>query len=448
MNTNNLKNIAIEHLWMNSKSWLQSNKENGPRIIIDAKGIYVTDSEGNTFIDCNGGYSSVNLGYGRPEIAQVVKEQLNAISYFPQGSTTEPLIRLVEKLASMTPGNLNRIYPVTGGSEANETAIKIARGYHSRRGNKGKYRIISREGSYHGATGGVMWLGSPDKVSEFGVPYPGMVYVSQPNPLSNKYENESSYDNAVRCANEVERMILYHSPKTIAAVIAEPIVSQLPDQAVSPPNIIYWEMLRDICNKYGVLLIVDEVVCGFGRTGKWFGIDHFGITPDIMTVAKGVVSCYVPLGAVIVSEDIADAYVGSENLFRQALTFGGHPAAAAAALKNIEIIEKENLVNNAAEVGKYFLNRLNDLKSKHNMIGDIGGIGLMLGLSLINNDSVSKNINTNFSDKLKSKLIREGLLLRTNGKTIHFGPPICINKNQVDEIITKLDKVLFELEQE
>ena len=275
-----------------------------------------------------------------------------------------------------------------------------------------------------------------------------MVYVSQPNPLSNKYENESSYDNAVRCANEVERMILYHSPKTIAAVIAEPIVSQLPDQAVSPPNIIYWEMLRDICNKYGVLLIVDEVVCGFGRTGKWFGIDHFGITPDIMTVAKGVVSCYVPLGAVIVSEDIADAYVGSENLFRQALTFGGHPAAAAAALKNIEIIEKENLVNNAAEVGKYFLNRLNDLKSKHNMVGDIGGIGLMLGLSLINNDLVSKNINTNFSDKLKSKLIREGLLLRTNGKTIHFGPPICINKNQVDEIITKLDKVLFELEQE
>ena len=165
MNTNNLKNIAIEHLWMNSKSWLQSNKENGPRIIIDAKGIYVTDSEGNTFIDCNGGYSSVNLGYGRPEIAQVVKEQLNAISYFPQGSTTEPLIRLVEKLASMTPGNLNRIYPVTGGSEANETAIKIARGYHSRRGDKGKYKIISREGSYHGATGGVMCLGSPDKVS-------------------------------------------------------------------------------------------------------------------------------------------------------------------------------------------------------------------------------------------------------------------------------------------
>ena len=335
MNTNNLKNIAIEHLWMNSKSWLQSNKENGPRIIIDAKGIYVTDSEGNTFIDCNGGYSSVNLGYGRPEIAQVVKEQLNAISYFPQGSTTEPLIRLVEKLASMTPGNLNRIYPVTGGSEANETAIKIARGYHSRRGDKGKYKIISREGSYHGATGGVMWLGSPDKVSEFGVPYPGMVYVSQPNPLSNKYENESSYDNAVRCANEVERMILYHSPKTIAAVIADPIVSQLPDQAFSPPNIIYWEMLRDICNKYGVLLIVDEVVCGFGRTGKWFGIDHFGITPDIMTVAKGVVSCYVPLGAVIVSEDIADAYVGSENLFRQALTFAGPPAAAAAAFKTI-----------------------------------------------------------------------------------------------------------------
>ncbi|MBN18777.1 MAG: aspartate aminotransferase family protein [Chloroflexi bacterium] len=445
MNSNNLKSIASEHLWMNSKSWLQSKKEDGPRIIIDAKGIYVTDSEGNTFIDCNAGYSSVNLGYGRPEIAQVVKDQLNAISYFPQASTTEPLIKLVEKLASITPGDLNRIYPVTGGSEANETAIKIARGYHVRRGERGRYKIISREGSYHGATGGVMWLGSPNKVAEFGVPYPGMVYTSQPNPLSKKNKNKSSYDYAVDCANEVERMILYHSSKTIAAVIAEPIVSQMPDEVVSPPDIIYWEMLRDICDRYGVLLIVDEVVCGFGRTGKWFGIDHFGIKPDIMTVAKGVVSCYVPLGAVIVSEDIADAYVGGDNLFRQALTFGGHPAAAAAALKNIEIIEKENLVNNAAEVGLYFLNKLNDLKLKHNIIGDIGGIGLMLGLSLINSDSVNESLNDDFSDRLKTKLIREGLLLRTDGKTIHFGPPICINKNQIDEIISKLDKVLFEL---
>ena len=443
-----MKSIALEHLWMNSKSWLQSEKEGGPRIISDAKGIYVTDTEGNTFIDCNAGYSSVNIGYGRPEIAEVVKAQLNSISYFPQGSTTEPLINLVEKLAKITPGNLNRIYPVTGGSEANETAIKIARGYHSRRGDKGKYKIISREGSYHGATGGVMWLGSPDKVSEFGVPYPGMVYVSQPNPLSNKYENESSYDNAVRCANEVERMILYHSPKTIAAVIAEPIVSQLPDQAVSPPNIIYWTMLREICNKYGVLLIVDEVVCGFGRTGKWFGIDHFGITPDIMTVAKGVVSCYVPLGAVIVSEDIADAYIGGENLFRQALTFGGHPAAAAAALKNIEIIEEENLINNAAHTGGYFLDKLKELKLEHNIIGDIGGIGLMLGLSLINTHTVNNNGNDDFTNKIKMKFIREGLLLRTNGKTIHFGPPICINKSQIDEIISKLDKVLGELEKE
>lgn len=446
MNSENLKNIALEHLWMNSKSWLQEEKEGGPRIIVEAKGIYVTDSDGNTFIDCNAGYSSVNIGYGRPEIAEVVKDQLNAISYFPQGSTTEPLIKLVEKLANITPGNLNRIYPVTGGSEANETAIKIARGYHVRRGDRGRYKIISREGSYHGATGGVMWLGSPKNVSEFGVPYPGMVYVSQPNPLSKKYLDESSYDNAVRCANEVEKMIEYHSPNTIAAVIAEPIVSQLPDQVVSPPDIVYWTMLRDICNKYGVLLIADEVVCGFGRTGKWFGIDHFAITPDIMTIAKGVVSCYVPLGAVIVSEDVASVYIGGENLFRQALTFGGHPAAAAAALKNIEIIEEENLINNAAETGLYFLNKLKELKFKHKIIGDIGGIGLMIGLSLINNGSDSNN--NRFLNSLKMKLIKEGLLLRTNGKTIHFGPPICINKIQVDEIIFKLEKVLSEIEKE
>ena len=274
--TEALRRTALEHLWMHNQDWVRMAEEGGPPIVVEGSGIRVTDSEGNSFIDCNGGYASVNLGYGRTEIADAVREQMHRLVYFPQGSTTEPVIRLLEKLAEVTPGSLERSWPVTGGSEANETAVKIARAYHKRRGEAGRYKIISRKGSYHGATGAVMWMGAAGH-ADYGPSFPGMVYAPQPNHLSREFGRETASECAVRCAEAVEKLIEYHGADTVAAVIAEPIASHGTEGPKAAPGEEYWPMLRQICDRHGVLLIADEVVCGFGRTGKWFGVEHFGV---------------------------------------------------------------------------------------------------------------------------------------------------------------------------
>ena len=350
--TRALQQTASEHLWMHNRDWVQMAEEGGPTIVVEGDGIRVTDTDGNSWIDVNGGYASVNIGYGRTEIAEAVRDQMLRLSYFPQASATEPLVRFVEKLAQITPGTLERAWPVTGGSEANETAIKIARAYHKRMGEPGRYKIISRRNSYHGATGGVMWLGAADQ-SDYTPGYHGMVYAPQPNPYRCEMGGETPSECAVRCAQAVEDLIRFHGEKTVAAVIAEPVASGKPC-----PGEEYWPMLRQICDRYGVILIADEVICGFGRTGKMFAMEHWGVVPDIMTVAKGVTSCYLPLASTIATTEVADAFGGEENIFRQALTFGGHPVTAAAALANIDIMERDGLVENAARTGDYFLGQL------------------------------------------------------------------------------------------
>jgi adenosylmethionine-8-amino-7-oxononanoate aminotransferase len=349
---------------MHNQDWSQMAEEGSPSIIVSGKGIRVTDSEGQSWIDVNGGYNSVNVGYGRTEIADAAYEQMQKIAYFPMGTTTEPTVRLAEKLAEMTPGSLSRVFLVSGGSEANETALKIARAYHHRNGEPGRYKIISRRGSYHGTTAGVLWLGGGSSQSrdDFEPAYPGMIYGPQPNPYHCEMGGETSSECAVRCAEEIERLIEFHGPKSIAAVIAEPI--GVP-QGAAVPGDEYWPMLRDICDRHGVLLIVDEVICGFGRTGKMFAMEHWNVVPDIMTVAKGIISSYLPLAATIVKREIADAFAGEDNYLRHALTFSGHAVSAAAALKNIEILENENMLQNSADVGAYFKEQLVGFKVDH-----------------------------------------------------------------------------------
>ena len=342
-----LRRSALEHLWMHNRDWVQMAEEGGPPIIVEGKGIRVTDSEGKSWIDVSGGYASVNVGYGRTEIADAAREQMLKLSYFPQGTATEPLVRLAEKLAEITPGSLERSWPVTGGSEANETAIKIARAYHRRLGDSGRYKIISRRGSYHGATGGVMWLGGSTDRSDYEPAYPGMVYAPQPNPYSCELGGKTPSECAVRCAQAIEDLILFHGAKTVAAVIAEPVSSAT---VAAVPGDEYWPMLRQICDKHGVLLIADEVICGFGRTGKMFAMEHWDVVPDLMTVAKGIVSSYLPIASAIATREVADVFAGEDNIYRQALTFGGHPVTAAAALRNIQIIEDEG---SGPELGRH-----------------------------------------------------------------------------------------------
>ena len=443
--TNEIRQAALDHLWMHNADWVTMAEEGGPPIMIAGDGVRVTDAEGNVWIDAHGGYASVNAGYGHTAIADAMLEQMRKLTYFPQGTTTVPLIQLVEKLGELAPDNLERVWPVSGGSEANETAVKIARAYHKRRGDNGRYKVISRRGSYHGATGGVMWMGASSGLSDFEPAMPGMLYAPQPNFYRCEFGSRTPSECAERSARAVEELILLHNPDTVAAFIGEPIASGL-----TAPTDEYWQMVREICDRYGVILIADEVVTGFGRTGRMFAMERFGVVPDIMTVAKGITSSYLPLAATIAGTHVADAFAGEDNIFRQALTFGGHPVTAAVALKNIEIIERDDLVGNSERMGAYFLEQLEELKARHPSIGDARGIGLLLGLEFVS-DRESKapfDESLQVSRRLTEKMRERGVIMRFNADKVTLGPPLCITADDIDEIITALDGSIGELEAE
>jgi adenosylmethionine-8-amino-7-oxononanoate aminotransferase len=445
-----LRRASLKYLWMHNRDWVQMAEEGDPTIMVEGKGVRVTDSDGRTYIDVNGGYNSVNVGYGRTEIAEAAYEQMLKIPYFPNGTTTIPTIKLAEKLAEITPGSLSRVFPVSGGSEANETALKIVRAYHKRRGEPGRYKIISRRGSYHGMTAGVLWLGGgyPAPLRDDYEPaYPGMVYAPQPNPYRCELGGQTPSECAVRCAKAIEDLIVFHGPETVAAVIAEPV--GMP-QGASVPGDEYWPMVREICDRYGVLLIADEVICGFGRTGKMFAIEHWGIVPDILTVAKGIISSYLPLAATIVKKEVADYFGGEGKHLRHVFTSSGHPVSAAASLKNIEIIENEHLVENAAEVGAYLKEQLEGLKVDHPIVGDVRGIGLLLGIELVSDRATKARFpkEARIPARLNEKFKKHGLILRINSEIIHVGPPLCLTRDEADEIVHAIDLSLWELEGE
>lgn len=426
-------------------------EDSDPLIIIEGNGIRAIDSNGKSWIDVNGGYNSVNVGYGRTEIANAAYEQMSKISYFPQGTAVQSTIELAEKLATITPGSLSRVFPVSGGSEANETALKIAKAYHHRNGDHGRYKVISRKGSYHGTTGGVLWLGTSPITprSDYEPAYPGMVYAPQPNPYRCELGGQSASECAVLCAQAIEDLILFHKPETVAAVIAEPVTQSQPHGAVVPGDE-YWPMLREICDKYGIILIADEVICGFGRTGKMFAVEHWDIVPDIITVAKGIVSSYLPLGAAIAKKEIADKFDSEESYLRHVFTFSGHPVAAAAALKNIEIIQEESLIENAAEVGVYFKEQLQELMNDHPIIGDVRGLGLLLAIELVSDRRTKSRFapELKIHQRLTEKFKSHGLIFRPPSQVITIGPPLCITRGEVDEIVHATDLSLWELEGE
>jgi len=449
VDTQSIRDLANQHLWMPQRSWTDMGEHGEPMIIERSDGIRVVDSDGREWIDVNGGYSSVNSGYGHTEIADSMHHQMKQLSYWPEGTTTPPLAGLVRKLASLAPGDLERTWPVSGGSEANETALKIARGYHNRRGDDGRYKIISLKGSYHGGTGVTMWLGRPAGIAlqDYEPEYPGLLLAPLPNPYRCEYGGENPTDCAVKCIKALEDMILLQGPDTIAAIIAETVCSALGGIV---PGAEYWPMLRDVCDRYGILLIDDEVICGFGRTGKMFGVQHWDVVPDIMTVAKGLSSSYLPVGATIVTKDVAGAFAGQDKAFSQAITYGGHPVSAAVALKNIEIIETKDMVRNSANTGAYFLAQLHELKDKHQIIGEVRGLGLLLGIELVSDRDTKEPFpkKDRIGERLVEKFRSHGLLLRAMSSIIQLGPPLLITRNDVDEIVRGLDLAIAELETE
>ncbi|PKB67425.1 MAG: hypothetical protein BZY81_04660 [SAR202 cluster bacterium Io17-Chloro-G4] len=438
-----LQESALEHLWVYLREPSDMAEKGEPQIFVEGKGCKVTDASGNTYIDGMSGLWLKNVGYGRTEIADAAYEQMLKLTYMPLGTTSEPTIKLAEKVASITPGDLSRCFFTSGGSEANETAMKLSRAYFKRIGEPTRTKFISRKGSYHGATFGTLALGgSPYFPKEDYEPLLGGVFhAPQPLPYHCEYGGTTPEECAERCVKAIEDIILFQGPNTIAAVVAEPVSSPM-GAAVPGPN--YWPLLRELCDRYGCLLIADEVITGFGRTGKMFACEHWNITPDIMTVAKGITSGYIPMGGAITRKTISDAFVGSSKAaFRHVITFGGHPVASAAALKNIEIMEDEHLADNAAVMGDRLLEGLIDLKEKYQIIGDVRGLGLLCGVELVKDRATKEHFpaEAELAARLTQGFSDNGILLR-GGDAMNVAPPLCVTPGEIDEILTVLDRVI------
>ena len=274
-----------------------------------------------------------------------------------------------------------------------------------------------------------------------------MVAVPQPNPYRCELGGTTPSECAELCAGAVERAIVQHGPDTVAAFIGEPVA--IP-QGAAVPGDEYWPAVREICDRYGVVMIADEVVCGFGRTGRMFGMEHFGVVPDIMTVAKGIVSAYMPLAAAVVTDSIADRFGGGEDVLTHVLTNSGHPVAAAAALRNIEIIEEEGLVGNAERVGTYLLEQLEGLSLDHPLVGEVRGLGLFVAIELVTDRETRAGFapDARIGRRLTDKFRRRGLILRARENIIHLGPPLCLTQSDADEIVHAIDLALWEIEGE
>ena len=441
-----LQDSALEHLWVYLREPSDMAEKGEPTVFVSGEGVKVTDSNGNTSIDAMSGLWLKNVGYGRKEIADAAYEQMLKLTYMPMGTTTEPTIRLAEKVAELTPGDLSRSFFTSGGSESVETAIKLARAYYKRIGEPGRIKFISRKDSYHGATAGAMALGGNHLYprADYEPLMPGTYHAPQPNFYRCEFNSSTPEECGERTVRAIEDTIKFQGPETVAAVIAEPISS--PMGAVVPPDN-YWPLLREVCDRYGVLLIADEVITGFGRTGRMFACDHWGVTPDMMTVAKGITSGYIPMGGCITRKNIADAFVGSQRVsFRHVITFGGHPVAAAAALRNIQIMEDEDLVGNSARMGAYLLDGLKELQEKHQMIGDVRGLGLMCGMELVKDRETKETYpaSADLGNRLTSGFQANGLHLR-GSDNMNVMPPLCVTSSEIDEIISTMDKVFTEV---
>ena len=440
-----LREKAAEHVWLPYAHVAKYQDPDVMQIFVSANGVRVTDVNGKTYIDAFSGLMYKNVGHGRQEIVEAVQEQLTRMSSAPMfHDGTIPGILLAAKLAEITPGSLSRVHYVTGGSEANEVSIKVAKQYHKLAGDGARTKVIAREGEYHGFTHMAMALGkSSGMYAPFEPLSPGVSHV--PHPYCYRCPLGLSYPNCdIACAKSLENKIQDEGPETVAAFLTVPVSQQTP-VAVPPPE--YWPMIKSICEKYGVLLIVDEVVCGFGRTGKWFGIENWDVEPDIMAMAKGITSGYQPLGAVIASKEISDTFEQGQDVLRSVTTFGGMPGSCAAGLANLEIFEKEDLVAKSAAMGEYLPGPLEELKERHPMVGDVRGLGMFWGIELVKDKETKEPIRPMRDvGKLTAMLAELGLITRCDTGTIRFMPPLGMTREEVDEAIGIIDQAIGQLE--
>ena len=401
-----------------------------PIPVTRAEGVYFWDADGKRYLDLASQLVNTNVGHQHPTVIRAIQEQAARLTFAAPGMATEPRGLLGKKLAEITPGDLKKTFFTLGGAEANENAIKFARYY------TGRHKILARYRSYHGATYGAIALTGDYRRLPAEPAMPGVVHVLDPYcyrcPFG--WTRETCHR---ECISHVEEVIQHEGPDQIAAIILEGVTGTN-GLIIAPDE--YWPRMREICDKYGILLISDEVMSGWGRTGEWFAVNHWKVVPDIITTAKGITSGYVPLGAVIVSEKIARHF--DDRMLSAGLTYNGHALACAAALGTIEAYETDHIFENARSVGAYLGGRLEDLKHSHPSVGDVRYIGLFSALELVKDRASKAQADLM---PLKNFLIGHGVYVFNFNNVLFVVPPLVITKQQLEEGLQLIDEGLSEL---
>ena len=422
--------------------------EQSQMVVTGAQGSTIVDADGTTYLDAMAGLWCVNIGYGRTELAQIAAEQMQAMAYYPHTAMNLPAAQLAEQINGLMGGGYHS-YFVNSGSEANEAGFKIARQYAKHEfPDEFRFKTISRYYAYHGTTLATLAAGGMGERKVKFEPYAGeFVHVPAPTCYRCPLGLESGKC-GMACAKLIETTIQGEGPQTVAEIIVEPIMSAV---GVAVPPDEYLPMVEEICRKYDVLLHVDEVINGFGRTGKMFAHQHWGISPDIMAVAKGIVSAYLPIAATVVKNQVFESFLGEVADARQVMqvnTYGGHPAAAAVAVRNIEIMLEEGLPERAASMGAYLMDGLKDRLFRHGITGDIRGKGLLIGIELVTDRESKVQLDGKLVQGVVEFCKRNGVIVGRSGggarhsNTIVLSPPLVITRSECDTLVEVLDQAL------
>lgn len=415
--------------------------EKGARIITRASGVYLWDSEGNKILDGMAGLWCVNVGYGREELVEAATRQMRELPYYNLFFQTAhpPAIALAKAIAEVAPEGMNHVFFTGSGSESNDTVLRMVRHYWAIKGQPQKKVIIGRWNGYHGSTVAGVSLGGMKALHNQGdLPIPGIEHIDQPYWYG-EGGDLSPDEFGIKVAEQLERKILEVGEDKVAAFIAEPI--QGAGGVIIPPET-YWPKIREILSRYDILFIADEVICGFGRTGEWFGSQYYGNAPDLMPIAKGLTSGYIPMGGVVVRDEIVET-LNEGGEFYHGFTYSGHPVAAAVALENIRILKEEKIVERVKnETAPYLQQRWQEL-ADHPLVGEARGLGLVGALELVRN----KKTRERFTEQgvgmvCREHCFRNGLIMRAVGDTMIISPPLVIGKTEIDELIVKARKCL------
>lgn len=418
----------------------------GTRVIDRAEGVFLYDSEGNKILDGMAGLWCVNVGYGREELINAATQQMRQLPYYNSffQCTTPPTIELARQLSELAPAHINHVFFTGSGSESNDTIFRLVRHFWACKGKPEKKVIIARNNAYHGSTVAGASLGGMKPMHEQGdLPVPGIERINQPYWFGEGF-NEDPNAFGLRIAQELEAKIKAIGEDKVAAFIAEPI--QGAGGVVIPPET-YWPEIQRICDAYEILLVADEVICGFGRTGEWFGSDYFGIKPDLMAIAKGLSSGYLPIGGVLVADHIAETLKSSGEEFYHGFTYSGHPTAAAVASANLKILKDEGIVERVKnELAPYFADKLKQL-ADHELVGEVRTLGLLGAIELMKDKSKHEFFENKgaVGTLCRDISVGNGLVMRGVGSTMILSPPLVIKKEEIDLLVERVRKSLDDL---